>query len=94
MARTFIIQLLMLSLLLRSTSLWVALLVLGKQEVLVENDFETQVFMLKSYSVHGNGFNDGVDYELTLVCLLSGSEKNSTPGQKDLNIIGKMPKKF
>ena len=35
-----------------------------------------------------------VDDELTLVCLLSGSEKNSTPGQKDLNIIGKMPKKF
>ena len=25
--------------------------------MLVENDFETQVFMLKSYSVHGNGFD-------------------------------------
>ena len=25
--------------------------------VLVENDFETQVFMLKSYSVRGNGFD-------------------------------------
>ena len=63
--------------------------------VLVENDFETQVFMPKSYYVYGNGFNDEVEDgdELTLVCLLSGSEKNSTPGQKDLNVNGKMPKK-
>ena len=40
MARTFIIQLLMLSLLLRSTSLWVALLVLGKQDETVRIIFK------------------------------------------------------
>ena len=78
---TFIIQLLILSLLLRSTSLCVARLVLsddGDGEDGNDDDDDDN---------NGDNDNKDNDYkELTLVYLLSGSGKNLTRGQKDLVI--------